>query len=67
MKKNRRSSDGERVSTCQPSRQLRLHLVPADQSDRRDIIRSKADPTLQREAETAGEPTAGEALVMPPH
>ena len=44
-----------------------MHLVPAGQADQRDLIQTKANPNLQREAEAVGEPKGSEALVMPPH
>ena len=62
-----RSSDGPwtpgRVLSSTPL----LDLAPEGRMDRRGLIQEAADPKLLREAETAGEPTAREAIVMPPH
>ena len=62
-----RSSDGEWTSSRALSSAPLLHPVPEAPTDQRDLIQTEADPKLQREAETAGEPTAREAVVMPPH
>ena len=62
-----RSPDGPWTSDRLLSSTPLLHLAPEALTDRRSLIQEPVDPKLQREAETAGEPMAREAVVMPPH
>ena len=62
-----RSSDGPWTPARVLSSTPLQPLAPEDLKYRRGLIQKQADPKLLREAETAGEPTAREAIVMPPH
>ena len=64
---SRRSSDGPWIPDSVLSSTPLLHLAPEALTGRRSLIQEPVDPKLQREAETAGEPRAREAVAMPPH